>query len=202
MRDYYQDFYDLQAHEQSHDYQIETQLRPSQPLILAIHGGWIEPGTTELAKGIAGDDLSYYVFNGYNQDGRNTLLHLTSTRFNEPLALSMVQQAEQIISIHGCRDIQSGEQVTYLGGLDLSLRQNIIYYLQKAGFNVQIAPSRLRGEQPDNICNRGRTSAGVQLELTTSLRDLIRLDDRQQKNSPFPQYIQAVRKALEIKEMG
>lgn len=168
-------------------------------MILAIHGGWIEPSTTELAKGIAGDDLSYYVFNGCNQDGRNSLLHITSTRFNEPQALTMVQEAEQIISLHGCRDLRSGEAVTYIGGLDLSLRQNIAYHLQKAGFNVQIAPPRLRGEHPENICNRGRTSAGVQLELTTSLRDLFRLEDRKQKTSTFIRYVQAVREALEIK---
>lgn len=198
IQDCYQDFYDLQAHEQPQDYQIEIQKRPSHFLLLAIHGGWIEPGTSELAKGIAGDDLSYYVFHGCNQDGRNSLLHITSTRFNEPQALSMIQEADQIISIHGCRDIQNGEQVTYMGGLDISLRHNIASHLKKAGFHVEIAPPHLRGEQPQNICNRGRNRVGVQLELTTSLRDLLRLESRRQ-TSTFNHYIQAVREALAVR---
>jgi len=45
--------------------------------ILAPHGGGTEPGTSQIAKQIAGKDLSYATFEGLKPTG-NSRLHITS----------------------------------------------------------------------------------------------------------------------------
>ncbi len=47
-------------------------------VILAPHGGGIELGTSEVAKQIAGEDLSCATFEGRKPTG-NSHLHITST---------------------------------------------------------------------------------------------------------------------------
>jgi phage replication-related protein YjqB (UPF0714/DUF867 family) len=89
--------------------------------ILCIHGGDIEPGTSQIADGIAGNDHTFYALEGLKKTG-NRVLHITSTAFDEPVALQIVAQSEIIISIHGCSD---AAEVVYLGGLDEELRGHI-----------------------------------------------------------------------------
>jgi poly-gamma-glutamate hydrolase-like protein len=57
--------------------------------LVAPHGGGIEPGTSELADAIAASDLSFYTFEGLKPSG-NTDLHITSTRFDEPMCLTLL----------------------------------------------------------------------------------------------------------------
>ena len=52
-------------------------------VILAPHGGKIEPGTSELARAVAGSDIALYLFEGVKPSG-NRALHVTSTNFDEP----------------------------------------------------------------------------------------------------------------------
>ena len=62
--DKYKDFTQLAANESAGvDYQIRT--RPAgTTLVLAPHGGGIEPGTSELAEAIAASDHSFYILRG------------------------------------------------------------------------------------------------------------------------------------------
>ncbi len=64
--------------------------RGSRILVMAPHGGWIEPFTSELAEAVAGPDLSFYTFRAVMR-GENQRLHLTSHRFDDPLALKAVE---------------------------------------------------------------------------------------------------------------
>ena len=61
--------------------------RGSRFLVMAPHGGWIEPYTTELAQAIAGEDFSFYTFKGVKERG-NRHLHLTSHRTASRLDLT------------------------------------------------------------------------------------------------------------------
>jgi phage replication-related protein YjqB (UPF0714/DUF867 family) len=95
-------------------------------IVLAIHGGRIEKGTDQLAKAIAQDDHSYYIFNALiyedsNNDGRNDL-HLTSTHFDEPTALKMTTQKHKVVSIHGAA---GDDPIVYMGGRNKDLMNNI-----------------------------------------------------------------------------
>jgi len=165
-------------------------------LILAPHGGSIEPGTSELARAIAGSEFSVYCFEGQrSEDGKR--LHITSTRFDEPMAIKMVKHASTVIAIHGC---SSAYCSVVVGGLDEQLKDRIIQSLEKVGFKATIGTHGLSGKNPYNICNRGNSGKGVQLEVSETLRRTffqgLDLEGRQVKTSEFYKFISACRYVL------
>ena len=102
MVDKYPNYEELSRHEKKGiDYRIRCTSN-SDITIIAPHGGGIEPGTTKIAKAIAGSKHSFYTFEGIKPTG-NRVLHITSTNFNEPIALGVVQKASKVVAIHGCR---------------------------------------------------------------------------------------------------
>ena len=92
--DRYANFKELKANEREGvDYEICKRFISSAVAIIAPHGGKIEPGTSELAEGIAGADYTYYSFKGLkNEKGANRELHITSSNFDEPIAVGLVEQ--------------------------------------------------------------------------------------------------------------
>ncbi|MEW4468965.1 poly-gamma-glutamate hydrolase family protein [Parasphingorhabdus sp. JC815] len=54
------------------------------------HGGWIEPGTSEIAESIAGTEYSFYDFEALRH-GAHEDYHRTSHKFDEPKALDNLQ---------------------------------------------------------------------------------------------------------------
>ena len=54
MTDKYRTFAELAANESPESYRIVTTDRGSQVAVAALHGGAIEPGTSEIARAIAG----------------------------------------------------------------------------------------------------------------------------------------------------
>ena len=75
------------------DFRIRWRVENSGIAILSIHGGDIEPGTSEIGDAIAGKDHTFYTFEGIKRAG-NRKLHLTSTVFNEPIGLEIVCLSE------------------------------------------------------------------------------------------------------------
>ena len=94
---------------------------------MAPHGGGIEPGTGDIADAVAGQHHSFYCFKGIKKQG-NRVLHITSNRFDEPLAMTMVTNANWVLTIHGCRDV---EPVVWVGGRDLPQGDRIIMTCSK-----------------------------------------------------------------------
>lgn len=93
--------------------------------ILAIHGGGIEVGTSELCLGIAGYDpkdparetrlftadpavYDYWMFEGLRKGSTvpnaptNKELHVTSVNCDDPVARSLVAGSFNTVSVHGC----------------------------------------------------------------------------------------------------
>jgi phage replication-related protein YjqB (UPF0714/DUF867 family) len=166
--DTYTDFRDLSTHE-TEGRDVEVIIRRGDPrvAVVAIHGGGIEPGTVDIACGVAGDDYTLYCFKGIKPSG-NRMLHLTARRFDEPRGTALVVQADTVLSLHGCKGSRS---VVYAGGLDAELCRRIKDGLCRAGFQArQSRRAGLRGTHPHNICNRGRAGRGVQLEISEGLR--------------------------------
>ena len=167
VADRYPNFAALKAGEPAHGYAVRICDRGSAVVIVAPHGGAIEPGTSEVACAIAGEDLSYYMFEG--QKPRNNFdLHLTSSNFDEPSCLALLGAAERVVTVHG---EASREAVVYIGGRDRQLRAALAVALAGHGFAVASHTSpRMQGSHARNICNLGRAGAGVQLELAGGLR--------------------------------
>jgi len=171
------------------DYRIRIELRDPRVLIMAPHGGKIEPTTAEIAAAIAEDDYSFYCFEGLKTDSRP--LHIESHLFDEPRALQVVQKADVVITIHG--QIDQKEEFVMVGGLNDSLRSEITRELEGAGFQTRVPTERLMGTDLQNICNRGKLRQGVQLEVSRKVRDLLKT------NLELLQvFAEAVRKAIQI----
>ena len=166
--DKYKKFSELKRHEEKgKDYIIQYRYTDSEIAIMAPHGGGIEPGTVDLADEIAGKDFLFYSFSGIKSRG-NSVLHLSSTSFDEPAALEIAGKALTAITFHGCRD---RDDIIYAGGKDQKLRDAISERLAEAGFNVKTSQENgLKGKNNLNICNRCRSGKGIQLEISMGLR--------------------------------
>ncbi|MBY2940919.1 poly-gamma-glutamate hydrolase family protein [Rhizobium leguminosarum] len=171
--DRYRNFEELDRHEDGSAFRIEAVKRRSSICVIAPHGGKIERGTSELARAVAGTELSYYLFEGLKPKG-NRDLHVTSANFNEPQALGLVAGCDIVFAMHGC----GGEdEVVYLGGRHAALVASISAALSKRGFSVGTHKNpELQGVDRSNICNRGKQAMGVQFEITLALR--LRLADK------------------------
>jgi len=147
---------------------VYLQPRPASTVaIVAPHGGRIESGTSEIARAIAGDEFSLYLFEGCGPSGNYEALHLTSHWFDESRCLELLAHCDHILTVHGC----SGDTAQVLiGGLDAALKTEVAEAIQAAGITVRSTDHPYMGRELKNICNRGRRGVGVQLELTRALR--------------------------------
>lgn len=174
------------------DFDVKTCPGSTKVAIIAIHGGNIEPGTTEIAKIIADRELSFYTFIGTKSPGGNGDLHITSSNFDEPECLKLVQSCNTVISIHGENNNGKGNFVM-VGGLNTELAARIEKNLKESGFKV-IEPSEdVRGLDERNICNRGMSGTGVQLEISMELRNELRIC-----KGLMTRFATAVREVLEV----
>jgi phage replication-related protein YjqB (UPF0714/DUF867 family) len=166
-------------------------------LVLAPHGGGIEPGSSEVADAIAGSRFGFYEFAGVRSSG-NYGLHITSTNYDEPTALEMVGAAEHAIAVHGTA---GSVPLVYVDGLDRDLVALIDGNLRAAGFSTSPAPPEMAAQVESNLVNRTATGAGVQLELSAALRRQMfdgGLDraSRQRPTATFYGFVAAVQTAM------
>ena len=154
----------------------------TQKIVLAIHGGGIEGGTSEIALAVAGyhpatfdsatdcqgfHDL--WIFEGLLNSG-NSGLHVTSANYDDPIALKLVQNARRSVSVHGCSDDDANGKIQ-IGGLDAELAGILLEELTLARIPAETtANPALNGSDPANICNRTQIGRGAQLEMGTSYR--------------------------------
>lgn len=172
MPDSYSNYGELRLHEQEgRDYRIRIGGDWHPVLIIAPHGGRIEPYTTEIAQWIAGDEFAWYSFEGLKEGVDNRKLHITSHNFDEPTVLRGLQEAHIVLTVHGLKN--SSEEFLMIGGLDSIFGQELSSALHQQGFIVKQSEQRYRGIRTTNICNRGRTGKGVQLEISYALRKRI-----------------------------
>lgn len=172
MPDRYENFAHLARYElEGRDYRIHAVPRASPLLVLAPHGGFMEPGTHLIAAWIAGDRHACYVFETLARRDRATSMHITSARFDEPRALDLLATAEIAITVHGRKD-KNDPAAIWVGGLHAPLRDAIARELATMGVAAKIVDEGhpLSGRDPRNICNRGRRGAGVQLEMPARIR--------------------------------
>ncbi|MGH8469609.1 MAG: poly-gamma-glutamate hydrolase family protein [Gammaproteobacteria bacterium] len=195
--DRYGSYAEISASEvEGRDYRVHVRLADSPFAVVAPHGGRIERGTMPIAEAIAGNEHTYYCFEGI-KPRRNCSLHITSDQFDEPRALAAVQRVRTVVTIHGAG---GSERVVYLGGLDSALRARLISALDASGFAAVEDPSPTRqGTGKTNICNRGRSGRGVQIELPVGLRKQMFHQSAPgiwDPNAIFERFVAAMRRVL------
>ncbi|MFE3329284.1 poly-gamma-glutamate hydrolase family protein [Streptomyces sp. NPDC059176] len=190
--------------------------------IMALHGGAIEGGTSELCLAIAGYDPAepaaapqagpvhdYWMFEGIDA-ADNGRLHVTSTNNDDRIALSMAAGSLNVLSLHGCKKEQAGAsagapEAVVVGGLNTTFKTCLHEEFRAAGFQTidgSTVPA-LAGEAPDNICNKTLLRKGAQLEMTTELRQGLfeegrfsRLARPAHTNATFTAFVGAARRAI------
>lgn len=198
MQDRYKNFFwSLPKEKEGTDFLVRWRECPDAVVIVAPHGGGIEPGTSELAEAIAGDDFSFYAFDGIKETG-NAVLHITSAGFDEPHCVALVTASPRVVTIHG---EDSEAAVVFLGGLDKELGSRIRASLQADGFTVKTHNSpNLQGTDTGNISNRGLSGRGVQLELSSGSRESffqsLTRSGRQRRTEQFSKFVNAVRRGI------
>ena len=199
MPDHYQNYRELQlAHQVEIDYRIRSSFRSESALILAIHAGGIEMGTSELAQAIAGNEYSLYMFEGTISNSQ--ILHITSTNFDEPACLALVKKHHAALSLHGFADLP-GDPLIYLGGNDLALLQRLLEALMANGYPARVNAGKFAATDPANICNRTSLGQGVQLELSARLRsqffeNYLTHQGRKTCTPQFWYFVQVIRQVL------
>ncbi|WP_017239822.1 poly-gamma-glutamate hydrolase family protein [Streptomyces sp. SS] len=143
------------------DPDLVTQSAFPRTAILALHGGGIEIGTSELALGIAGYDpgnitptaprllspvYDYFLFEGLLSSG-NKALHVTSKNCDDHVALSLARSHFNVLSLHGCTFGQlklpaadfpatGNRAVAVVGGLNAAFRTALVTEIKLAGFQA------------------------------------------------------------------
>ena len=195
---------------------VEEQLTDNietQTIVMAIHGGGIEAGTSEIALATAGYHPAtlapstdcyglhdFWLFEGLLASN-NGDLHVTASHYDEPIATELVENSRRCLSLHGCRDSQA-HGVIQLGGLDHELRDIVLEELEAVGIPAEITTNpMLDGSLPDNIANKTKIGGCAQLEIGTSeRRHLFGINTRPQRknttNARFWRLVRALRKSM------
>lgn len=196
--DRYKDFEELRQYESNSAFTIRQREGASGVVVMAPHGGGIEPGTTELADAIADVEHTFYTFEGRKRRG-NRDLHITSTNFDEPAGMAVAARSYYVLVLHGCVD---KEEFTYLGGLDYYLKERVRTRLIEAGFKAaEAVRTGVAGNHPKNICNQGARLQGVQIEISAGLREKMFADLRSRAGrsigtTVFDRFVGALRRGI------
>jgi phage replication-related protein YjqB (UPF0714/DUF867 family) len=199
-KDMYPSLVSLKKHlRKDEDYRIRIADRHADVTILAPHGGFIEPGSSVLARAIAASEHNLFDFQGLNRQNPMDL-HVTATRFRDSQLTGMLKRSRVALSIHGMGN--QGHTDIWLGGRNQKLKALVLRRLTAAGFTVNPDSPQYRGESPQNVVNLA-PEAGVQLELTFELVSemfqhsrFLKAGRRPRTTSRFQAFVDAIRAAL------
>jgi len=157
----------LAAHREGEDFERTIIHREAAcAVLLAPHGGCIEPLTAEIASEIAGSEFSLYCFRSLRRKAEANL-HITSHCFDDAQCLDLVAKHCLAVAIHGCT---GREHRVFLGGRDGALAAELAEALRASGIAVETDGHTYPGTHPTNVCNRTASKSGVQFELTMPFR--------------------------------
>jgi len=160
------------SHREGRDFhRIIKPINGARVAVIAPHGGRIEPHTDAIATTLAGNEFSLYCFIS-SLPSHEANLHITSHRFDDSECLSLIEHHEFVVAVHGWA--RKGEAIA-VGGRDADLKSQLAAEARALGVATDTDSPNLAGTDPMNICNRGKTRRGVQLELTMALRQSTKL---------------------------
>ena len=179
-------------------------------LLIAPHGGGIEPGTAEIMRAVAElGGWAWYEFAGFLRQGNKEALHLRSIHFDEPTLVGLLPRAAFVVAFHGANE--SKESVVYVGGKWEPGRRTVAESINAALGNHGIrasdataddATAHLSGLEGSNLTNRGRLAKGVQLEFSRGARNRLFPPDcsreaRGRRSTPLRSLVQSIHTAVE-----
>lgn len=178
-QDHYQSFAEMtEKNIEGIDYLLSYKDNNSPILVTAFHGGYIEPGTSELGRAITGEQFDFYSFDALKpgkMDERSltsSTLHITSTRFDEPKLMSLIPQKNFCLGLHGFGGYEGDFCV---GGANEKERKKLVEAL-KQNFpelvSCELCCPPLNGTSTKNPINKCQNK-GVQIEMSPAVRSKI-----------------------------
>ena len=101
------------------DYHVQVADRGAAATIICIHGGAIEPLTSELAAAVAGSEFNLYDLQGLRPVD-NSALRIPVARFDEVRLFTLLKRSQVALSIDGVPGL---DQVVHVGGGNALLKQ-------------------------------------------------------------------------------
>jgi phage replication-related protein YjqB (UPF0714/DUF867 family) len=183
------------------DYCVQVVDRGATTTIVSIHGGAIEPLTSELAAAIARDEYNLYDFQGL-QVGDNRLLRIPVARFDEVRLFTLLKRSQIAVSIDGVPGVDS---VVHLGGRNALLKQILYYQLAQSGYRLSAPYTMGAAHDPARFYN-APIEGGILLEVSESLRAKMTAEPLSGRGwqqpsswqSDFYQFVAAIHSALQI----
>lgn len=183
------------------DYRVCVRDRASWATIISPHGGYIDAGSSAIAKCVAGRQYNLYDFQGLRKKNAAEL-HVTSTRFRDPLLTPLLKTSTTAIAIHWMGTTH--ESVIWLGGMNYEFKKIVLAELNNAGFAVNPDSPRYRGESLQNVVNLP-CRRGVQLEISDELMQelfvgsaFLRSGRKPRTTAKFDKLIHALRDSLNL----
>lgn len=194
----YNSFDDLSASEvEGVDYRVLSEDKGKDITVFSVHGGGLSVGISEIVNALqTTNNYNYYLFEGLKGTDNNTL-RITSTKYDEDDALSLITNSKNTVSLIAANET---EKVVYVGGQNKLLSRLIKLHLSVSGFNVKDdteVPSRIAGIMNSNIVNMnmplvsGYKIGGSQISVSRGLRDEFVTDEVK-----FNNFINAVDSAM------
>jgi phage replication-related protein YjqB (UPF0714/DUF867 family) len=191
----------LKEHLGKNGYRIRCLNRRARVTVISPHGGFIEAGTSAIARAVAGRSHNLFDFQGLLQTDLHEM-HVTATHFRDPELSKMLSNSDTAVAIHGM--LSQGHKTIYLGGLNKQLKSIIHEHLLQAAFQVDPDAPRWRGEHPKNVVNLA-CHYGVQLEFSDEfLADLfvakrfLRNGRNPRRTARFHDLVKALRTSISI----
>lgn len=174
----------LVAAESTANYAVVKSDQRSQWAMLAIHGDQLERLTTDIVTDVANANrYTRYALNLHDTTvpADNQRMRIIATNFDEPQCVAIQNNASYTLAVHAISDV--AELPGDLGkirirGVDGTRQTRLTEILTDAGFAVVnkceegVATLGERGDalDPNNIVNKNRNTAGVNMELDLTFR--------------------------------
>jgi len=147
------------------DYRILVTDRGADVTLTAIHGGRIEPLTSELAYAIAGNEHNLYELRGLLA-ADNGALRIPVARFNEVRLNALVRRSLACVALDG---VPGDRELIHIGGRNARLKTILADQLMQSGFEVTTPYAPGAAHDPTRYYNVAKYG-GVCLELSEALR--------------------------------
>jgi len=182
------------------DYEILIKDRGADTTVTAIHGGYIEPLTGDLAEAVAGDEHNLYQLRCLKVE-EAAAMRVPTARYNEMRLAALTKRSQAILALDG---VPGERSIVHIGGRNAVLKACLAEALSQAGFETALPSTPGAAHDPTRYYNTAR-QGGVLLELTAVLREQmagIPIPDAMQRqpeawNEPFFRFVDAARSALE-----
>ena len=163
------------AENEDKDFRVRIEDRKGSPIVIvAPHGGGIEPGTYKSPRRLRDATCHLLILPGSSR--RATEFFTLPARTLTSRVVQRWLKRPTTCSDHG---EESEEPVVYLGGKDSESGGRVRKALATAGFTVKEHPNRqLQGLAKRNICNRNRSGAGSSLSSAGSPRKVFSILER------------------------